>query len=40
MATPGQGVSVRDILFKIASVVDWLVATAEKQRQVDIDNVR
>ena len=40
MATPGQAVFVRDILFNLASVVDWRVATAVKQRQDDIDNVR
>ena len=40
MATPGQDVFGRYILFKLASVVDWQVATAAKQRQVDIDNVR
>ena len=39
MATSGQAVFGRDILFNLASVVDWRVATAAKQRQVDIDNV-
>ena len=28
----------RDMLFKLASIVDWRVITAKKQRQVDIDN--
>ena len=40
MSTPGQDIFVRDMLFKLASFVDWQVATAAKQRQVDIDNVR
>ena len=40
MSTPGKAVFGRDMLFDLVSVVDWKVATAEKQRQVDIDNVR
>ena len=40
MATPGQAVFVRDILFNLASAVDWRVATAAKQCQVDIYNAR
>ena len=40
MATPGQSVFGRDIIFNLASVVDWQVATAVKQHQVDIDDVR
>ena len=40
MATPGQAVFGRYILFNLALVVDWKVSTAAKQRQVDIDNVR
>ena len=40
MATPGKAVFDRDMLFNLASVVDWRVATAAKQRQVDIDNFR
>ena len=40
MATPFQAFFGRDILFNLASVVDWQVVTAAKQRQVDIDNVR
>ena len=40
IATPGQAVFGRYVLFNLASVVDWRVATAVKQRQVDIDNVR
>ena len=39
MATPGRAVFFRDVLFNLASVVDWQVANAKKQRQVDIDNV-
>ena len=39
MDTPGQAVFGRDILFNLASVVDWQVVTAVKQRQVDTDNV-
>ena len=38
MATLGQAVFGRDMLFNLASVVDWQVATAAKQRQADIDN--
>ena len=38
MATPGQTIFDRDMLFKLTSVVDWRVVTAVKQRQVDIDN--
>ena len=38
LATPGQAVFGRDVLFKLASVVYWLVVTAANQRQVDIDN--
>ena len=40
MATPGQAVFDRDILFNLASFIDWRVVTAAKQRQLDIDNVR
>ena len=40
MVTPGQAVFGRDILFNLASFIDWRVATAVKQRQVDIYNVR
>ena len=36
MATPVQAVFGRDMLFNLASVVDWRVATAAKKRQVDI----
>ena len=39
MATPVQAVFGRDMLFNLASVIDWQVATAAKQLQVDIDNV-
>ena len=37
MATPGQTVFDRYMLFNLASVIDCQVATAAKQRQVDID---
>ena len=39
-ATPGQVVFGRDVIFNLASVVDWQVINSEKQRQVDIDNVQ
>ena len=38
--TPVQAIFGRDMLFNLASVVDFQVATNAKQRQVDIDNVR
>ena len=28
------------MIFNLESVIDWQVITAEKQRQVDLDNVR
>ena len=40
MTTPGQAVFGRDVVFNLASVIDWQVVIAVKQRQVDIDNVR
>ena len=40
MATPGQAVFGRDMIFNLASVVDWRVITVTKQRQVDTDNFR
>ena len=40
MATPGKAVFGRDVLFNLASVIDWWVVTAVKQLQVDIDNFR
>ena len=40
MATPGKDVFGIDMLFNLASVVYWQVATAAKHFQVDIDNVR
>ena len=40
MSTPGKYVFGRDMLFNLASVVDWRVVTAAKQRQVDIIDVR
>ena len=39
MATPDQAVFGRDMIFNLAPVVYWLVATAMEQRQVDINNV-
>ena len=39
MSTPGQAVFVRDMFFNLVSFVDWLVVTATKLCQVDIDNV-
>ena len=40
MFMPCQAVFGRDMLFKLASVVDCWVVIATKQCQVDIDNVR
>ena len=40
MATPGQAVFGRYIIFNLVSVVDWRVITTAKQRQVDVDNDR
>ena len=40
MATLGQAIFGRDILFNLSPVVEWRVATDVKLRQVDIDNVR
>ena len=40
MAIPSQAIFGRDILFNLASVVDWRFVTAAKQRQVYNDNVR
>ena len=40
MSTTGQAVFGRDMLFNLASGIDWQVATAAKQHQVDIDKVR
>ena len=40
MAIPGQAVFDRDMLFNLTSVVYWLVVTAAKQCQLDIDNIR
>ena len=37
-ATPCQDEFGRDMIFNLASAVDWRVITAGKQRQVDIDN--
>ena len=38
--TPGQAVFGRDMIFNLASVIDWRVVTSGKQQQVDIDNVQ
>ena len=32
LSTPGQAVFGRDMLFNLASVIDWSVATSVKQR--------
>ena len=40
MSTPGQAVIGINILFKLASFVDYKFATAAKQCHVDIDNAR
>ena len=40
MATPGQAVFGKDILFNLASVLYWKVVTTSFQLQLDIDNVR
>ena len=40
MATTGQVIFVRDVLFNLIPVVDWQVVTAEKQRKVNINIVR
>ena len=40
MATPGQVVFGRDMLFTLATVIDWRFVTAVKQLQGDIDNVK
>ena len=39
-ATPGQDVFGRDIIFNLASVVDWRVKKAGKKRQLDIEIVQ
>ena len=38
IATPGQYVFGKDMIFNLTSVTDWRVITARKQGQVDIDN--
>ena len=38
MDTPGRAVFGRYMQFNLASFVDWIVVTAAKQQQVDIDN--
>ena len=40
MVTAVQALFFRDIMFNLASAVDWRVVTTAKQRQVDIYNVR
>ena len=40
MATPVQAVFGREMLFNLASVVDWRVVTTTNQLQADINNVR
>ena len=40
LATSGQAVFGKDVVFTLASVVYWKVVTAANQRQVDIDNFR
>ena len=40
MSKPGQSLFVRDMIFNLASVVDWQVVTAAKQQKLDIDNVQ
>ena len=37
---PCQDVFGKDMIFNLASVVDWRVVTVAKQRQIDIDNFR
>ena len=39
MATPGQAIFGIYMQINLASVVDWKVLIAAKQRQVDIDNL-
>ena len=39
-ATPAQLVFGRDMIFNLATVVDWRVVSARKQTQVDRDNLR
>ena len=38
MATPGQSGFGRDMIFNLASVVDWRVVTEVKQQQVGIND--
>ena len=40
MATPGQAVFAKDLVFNLVVVVEWWVATTVRKDQVDIDNVR
>ena len=40
MATSGQSIFGRDMIFNLMLGLDWRVVTAANQRQVDIDNVQ
>ena len=40
MATPGQSVFRRYILFRLASLIDWRVVSTKNLRQEEIDNLR
>ena len=40
MATPGQDVFGKDIIFNLASVVNLGMITAQKQRQVNMENLQ
>ena len=41
LQNPGHlSLTAPSMLFNLVSVVDWRFATAAKQRQIDIDNVR
>ena len=37
ISRPGQAVFGRDMLFSLASFIDWRVVTAAKQQQLDTD---
>ena len=39
-ATPGKYLFFRDMIFNLASFIDWKVINTGKQRQAEIDNVR
>ena len=40
MATSGQSIFGRDMIFNLMLGLDWRVVTAANRRQVDIDNVQ